>query len=149
MAYQKQEWSSKTPITPESLNHMEKGISDIDNNSVKPQDIKINYIDNQEIETNEYLNDKRIYVKKFNETIPTYKTDDWTDWINVSLLNIDKIVKIYGEMENSDSVTPFPNTENATHYVCVRYFRTNKNLQIIGTGYQNRQVTLFIEYTKN
>ncbi len=143
MAYEKQNWTIKTPITPEALNHMEDGISELNT------DIKINYIDNREIATNEYINDKRIYVKKFNEIIPTYRTDDWTDWIDVSSLNIDKIIKIYGEMENSDSVTPFPNTENATHYVCVRYFRTNNNLQIIGTGYQNRQVMLFVEYTKN
>lgn len=100
MAYQKQEWNYKTPITPESLNHMEEGIAnsiDLDseqtiegtktfeqpvalngaptenNHAVRLEDIKVNYIDNQEVATNEYVNGKRVYAKRFttNQTIST------------------------------------------------------------------------------
>ncbi len=103
MAYQKQEWDYKTPITPEKLNHIEEGISDIDNNSVKPQDIKINYIDNQEIATNEYINDKRVYAKRFTTTqllqgnstltikmnLPEHD-EAWIDLSNSYFISIDK-----------------------------------------------------------
>ena len=92
MAYVKQDWKDlpdkSTPITAEALNHMEDGISKLD------EDIKINYIDNQEVATNEYLNGKRIYAKRFSTTetlvqkgtlsIPMNLPDYEEKWIDVS-----------------------------------------------------------------
>ena len=122
MAYEKQNWTTKTPITPDALNHMEDGISKLDED----------YIDNQEVATNEYINGKRVYAKRFStiETIlqkailsipmnlPDYE-ERWIDLSNSYMLNTSgnrcmPIVGIYyvSYTDNPEMVSATLNADN-------------------------------------
>lgn len=69
MAYEKINWTTSTPLSIQNLNKMENGIEEnantIENLS---NEIKTIFVDNTEVETNEYLNGKKVYKKRLSFT---------------------------------------------------------------------------------
>lgn len=111
MAYTRTEWvNDKTPaINATNLNNIENGIEEAHNsignlsnlNTTNKDNLVnainenvINYVDEEEIVTNELYNGKRIYKKIINFTTPD--SVNVTYDISISSLNIDKLLYVSG-----------------------------------------------------
>lgn len=116
MAYEKQTWedypSTNTPITSNRLNHIEQGIYDNSTDIISTatqlrNEMKTNIITNQEVATNEYLNNNIIYKRlivaevenssgtSIDINIPSFSyTEMWIDESDSFITNSDETLAI-------------------------------------------------------
>ena len=172
MAYTKTEWvNDKAPaINATNLNNIENGIEEAHNEITKIGDLSqlktenkdnlvnainegvVNYIDNQEVFTNEYLNGKKIYSKRIVVGSLTTGTNSRahnvtnfdTMWIDLSnsfiKANSSKLcysfnMVLYGSTSNSDRLQTFVN---------------ETSVNIISTGgWEIWTAYVTLKYTKN
>ena len=173
MAYERVNWenlpSTNTPVNADNLNKMDAGIANIDTKLNAKQDkltagtgIEItdeNIINN--IQGNHstegtaigtWIDGKKLYRKVINVTIPSTNTDGQISEKAIDISNnINKVIKIYGYIENTYSTIFLPVWITDSGNKIKTYIDANKRLYISNEikDYNNLRATVIVEYTKN
>ncbi len=175
MAYSKTNWenapSTNTPINAGNLNKIEEGIYQ---NSLKADQVGdlseletvdktnlvsainngiINYVENEEIVLNEFLDGKRVYARLYEGTVPiTSARQVSTTIIDISNIGLEKVW-----LDNTNSWY-FINNNNSTLSInwyfnsndwCRTYIYSNNFVQLkVGTNTSSDTFHIIVKYTK-
>ena len=105
MAYEKQNWTTKTPITPEALNHMENGISE-NNTDILNLKEKLNNLIEEELFSNSSGETGNITL---NEDISNFEYVEITCGENKDFMVTQKIPVIDEKITDATLFTNHPN----------------------------------------
>lgn len=137
MAYVKTNWiNNTTPINATNLNKIE--------NELEALDKDINYSTTEQV-IGTWIDGKPIYRKVITGNAPS---TDWTDFAQLSSLNIDTCINIKGNLyQDNNWNIPINTYESNDYYILVSWNRTYISYKKNGWT-SNPTLILIIEYTK-
>ncbi len=109
--------------------------------------VKTNINLNEEIETNEYISGKRIYVKKIT-TNASANTDTWED-INLKLTGNFTIQRVNGTVKHLNYKYYLPYFEAANVYFNLTVYQDSILKEKHGAVFNSAALDILVYYTKN
>lgn len=152
MAYQPTTWNNnESPINADNLNKIEQGIKEAHDNidviNAKIGDLEKEIYSTEEVKTNKiWIDDKPIYRKVFNGTLPTGTGNNSFTISNSKIISVNGFVKsIYNQWWDINNYF----SSNNYNINCRLSENRNEIILACGSFYDtNSEYFLIVEYTK-